>query len=306
MNSTLKASVVIPTYNRGNRIIETLQNVLLQAGNDIEIIVVIDGSVDNTTEIITALALKYPQMRYVYQSNRGRSAAKNRGAMEAKSSLLIFYDDDMRPFPDSVQKHISFHETYDGILSGNSVEQISKLKTDIQNYKATLTHYWTSKYAEGVSKLDFGDLFFGAANCSMKKSQFQHLSGFDERLRDAEDYDLAVRAKLAGIDVYFDKSNRAEHDDVITCKSYIKRLRQYTAAQDVLKMLHPGRAEKIPSAVRKKKYFKKIFYRIFAHQFLVKLIDNGSFEAFLPVRIRYRFYSVVIQSLANEYPAVSL
>jgi len=57
-------------------------------------------------------------MKVVVQENRGRAAVRNRGALESSGVLLIFFDDDMQPHPDSVQKHVLFHEKYERIISG--------------------------------------------------------------------------------------------------------------------------------------------------------------------------------------------
>jgi glycosyltransferase involved in cell wall biosynthesis len=302
MTNANSASVIISTYNGAGRIGNLLNALAKQSHMNFEIVVVIDGSTDNTAEVVAAHNEAFKSIKTIIQGNKGRAAVKNRGVKEASGDVVIFYDDDMVPETNSVQKHIAFHEKFSGILSGNPIEDEDISRTDVQNYKAALTKIWTAKY-DGLTLLSFSNLFFSAANCSVRKEVFETLHGFDERLNDAEDFDFAYRAMESGVLVYFDKSNRAYHQESITCLSYINRLRQYSKAHQKLSELHPDRKSKSASETS---MLKKIIYRIFSFLFWVKLIDTGFFVPILPRKIRHKLYSLVIQSLAIEYPATKL
>jgi GT2 family glycosyltransferase len=117
------------------------------------------------------------------------------------------------------------------------------------------------------------------------------LGGFDESLTDAEDFELGERALEQGYDVYFDRSNIAWHDDYITCRSYIKRRREYERAA------YTVRNEQKPPNVT------KMAYSTFAHRLWVRLIDHGILKRMLPISIRYRLYSVVIWGLSRHFPS---
>ncbi|MGZ3885400.1 MAG: glycosyltransferase family 2 protein [Bacteroidia bacterium] len=95
MASDLFFSVVIPTYNRAPFIERTIRSVLKQSFGGYEIIVVDDGSTDNTNEIVSALMLEFPErISYVYQANSERAAARNTGAKHAKGDYILFFDSD--------------------------------------------------------------------------------------------------------------------------------------------------------------------------------------------------------------------
>jgi glycosyltransferase involved in cell wall biosynthesis len=86
-----KISVVIPTYNNAALLCETLDGVRGQTFKDFEVIVVDDGSTDNTAEVVR----KYdPNVRYLHQPNQGPAAARNKGASLAQGEFIAFCDHD--------------------------------------------------------------------------------------------------------------------------------------------------------------------------------------------------------------------
>ena len=84
-------SVVIPTFNRRDRLLEAIDSVLQQVGHSIEIIIVDDGSTDGTKNAIDKLDNK---VRYFYQSNQGQSVARNLGIEKSKGEYIAFLDSD--------------------------------------------------------------------------------------------------------------------------------------------------------------------------------------------------------------------
>src|SRR5690606_41655165 len=77
-------SVVIPCYNHGHLLQETVQSVLESTYPDLEILIVDDGSIDNSGEVGRALAAQYPSVSYYYQENAGPSAARNNRSEERR------------------------------------------------------------------------------------------------------------------------------------------------------------------------------------------------------------------------------
>jgi glycosyltransferase involved in cell wall biosynthesis len=92
-------SVIIPTYNRVHFLVEAMESVLKQTYRPIELIVVDDGSTDNTREVVRAWNEKRPKdnafdLRYFYQKNRGASSARNHGLIESKGEYIQYLDSD--------------------------------------------------------------------------------------------------------------------------------------------------------------------------------------------------------------------
>jgi len=89
-----KVSVIVPCYNYGKFIPETLESVFEQTYENWECIVVDDGSTDNTNDVISAFINKDRRFRYIYQGNKGLSSARNTGIKEAKGEFVQFLDAD--------------------------------------------------------------------------------------------------------------------------------------------------------------------------------------------------------------------
>ncbi len=87
-------SIIIPAYNRAYILPETIQSIQDQSYTNWEVIVVDDGSKDNTRELIESLSLEDNRIRYVFQQNAERSAARNNGADHALGNYLMFLDSD--------------------------------------------------------------------------------------------------------------------------------------------------------------------------------------------------------------------
>lgn len=97
-------SVIIPTYNRGYIIRKSIDSVLSQTYSDFELIIIDDGSTDNTKDIIEAY--KDSRIKYVYQENSGACAARNNGVLLAKGEYIAFHDSDDTWLPDKLEKQI--------------------------------------------------------------------------------------------------------------------------------------------------------------------------------------------------------
>ncbi len=298
VNRDLTISVIVPTFNGARKIIELLKSLKMQTKLPNELIVVIDGSTDNTFEDVKIFEKDFPKLIIIEQKNNGRSSAKNNGAKVANGDLLVFYDDDMAPSSNSLQAHVNFHQTslQPSLLCGNPVDLEGDQNTDIQNYKAYISSRWMLGYRDKINKLELSNFFFTAANCSVPKLIFHSLRGFDERLSDMEDYDFAFRAFKNGIEVYFDKSNVAVHRDLITASSYVKRVGEYQSSK--LKWIELHHTEGV--VANKKNHWKKVFYSPFAFSFWIKAIDKNCF-IFFPKRIRYWLYDIIIQANGIEF-----
>ena len=189
----MKASVIIPTYNGEHKLPRIFKALSRQSYQDFELIIGVDGSTDNTIGFLKKQTYIPKDKLIVYtQTNQGRSVIRNNAAKLAKHDLLIFYDDDMEPQPNSIEKHIEFHKKNNNcILGANLIDKYSNKVSDFLKYKEFLSKKWTSQFNQELIKLNKNNLFVSSANFSISKSLFFLIKGFDERLTDAEDWDFA-------------------------------------------------------------------------------------------------------------------
>lgn len=99
MQNTPFFSIIVPTYNRADLITETIDSILAQVYPHFEIIIVDDGSKDNTGRVIESRYKTKPQVQYFYKTNEERAAARNFGMQQAKGDYAVFLDSDdlMKP-----------------------------------------------------------------------------------------------------------------------------------------------------------------------------------------------------------------
>jgi len=114
----LEISVVIPTFNRADLILKAIESVLKQTYKASEIIVIDDGSNDETKKIIENYDIKY-----FYQRNSGVSSARNKGIKVAKYDWIAFLDSDDTWREDKLQKQVDFHIKNKNILFSHTGEK---------------------------------------------------------------------------------------------------------------------------------------------------------------------------------------
>lgn len=123
ISENVQVSVVIPTYNRAPYVTMAIESALAQSYQDYEIIVVDDGSTDGTRDVLEPYR---DRIRYMYQDNKGVSAARNTGIQEARGEWIAFLDSDDEWLPNKLEiqmKHIKnypniyLHATNMGIIN---------------------------------------------------------------------------------------------------------------------------------------------------------------------------------------------
>ena len=298
-------SVIIPTFNGAHKIGNLLNSLLNQSFDSFEVIVVIDGSTDNTLKIISAFENKFDSFLMINQKNGGRSKSRNAGAKQAKGDILLFFDDDMRIEPNVLLLHKQHHQlNINSVCIGTQLEDFNVLQNDIQLYKAHCSRKWAKPLEENNGQISSEKPYLTAAHFSISKSLFFEVNGFDEKLTDAEDFDLAVRLTLLGIKLYYNKNISGWHDDFITLKSYIKRVREYAKAHQKLVLIKPelykNRFSDYQPNVPNK--FKMFIYQLFASKFLLSTVESKNFSLFVPFKVRIKIYAIIIAAFGYYFP----
>lgn len=302
----LKVSVIVPSYNGAHKLPNILQALESQTFQDFETIVVIDGSTDNTKEILANAEWKLKNLVVVDRENGGRSVARNTGIQTSTGDLLIFFDDDVRPVTSCIESHLTHHQIHsDTVLVGAPFEELSQMKTDFQKFKAHLSRLWVP--IKGYGPLPPEQPFITAANFSVGKKLLESVGSFDERLKDAEDFDLAVRIVQQHIPIYFNNENVAWHDDFVTCRLLIKRHRQYHESHLQLQKIKPeifkahNPYQKPPLG-----FIKQLVYTFFSQKFWIWSIDKYNWLRILPKKVRYKIYNIVVTGYSVYFSKKSI
>jgi GT2 family glycosyltransferase len=263
-----------------------------------ETVVMVDGSQDGTVELLAA-ERRIPNLRHVWHPNSGRATVRNRGAAHAMYPLLLFLDDDMVPMPGFIGEHRAHHEAHPGtIVTGAQMNRPGA--TVISRYLAHKSRQWSvAMSGYGSRLLDAGVPFLNGANFSLRRDTFSDLGGFDERLTDAEDYDLGVRARARGIRLYYRHQALAWHDDHASLRSHIARQRQYRHAHALRQHLSVGPS---PDPRREgnvdRPLWKRVGFRVLGWPLWLRLFDIEGLLRLIPENTRLRLFDWVITAQA--------
>jgi GT2 family glycosyltransferase len=184
-----KVSVIIPAYNQASYVSKAIQSVLDQTYSNFEIIVVNDGSTDETPQILARIL--DPRVRIISQPNAGLSAARNTGIRESSAPLVTLLDADDLFMPDKLAILVAYLENHPeiGMVSGGT--QIID-----QN------DFPLSQNIQTPGSLELPGLFFAnpfiPSAIMVRRSWLERVGVFDESLRACEDWDMWHRLAKAG------------------------------------------------------------------------------------------------------------
>jgi hypothetical protein len=207
------ATVVIPTYNRRDRIRLTLDAALADQGTG-EVIVVVDGCHDGTQELLGGLANEDDRIRPLFVENGGAAVARQVGVGYARHDVVVFLDDDVIAGPDLITRHLAHHR--DG--SRRVVLGYMGLSLpDPRGPKDFPIFMYQRSYAAHVECWE-GDPsrildHFWAGNFSISRSDAMAVGMHNPRFAVDyhADYDFGLRAKAAGMRALFDRTLVADH-----------------------------------------------------------------------------------------------
>jgi glycosyltransferase involved in cell wall biosynthesis len=189
-------SIIIPTYNDAEFVGSAVQSALEQDYSNVEVIVIDDGSTDNTREVLSPF-LEDQRVRGFFQENRGPSAARNRGIAESRGEYLNFLDADDYLHPSKIAKQVHILE------SEPSVDLVYCDVAVVDRNGDTI-----EEYSVGASRKILDDDIFDSLMLGgyfpphvvlLRRRVLDQVGGFDQDLRCTEDLDLWLRASAEGI-----------------------------------------------------------------------------------------------------------
>lgn len=186
-SDTRSFSVVIPVYNRENTVRRAIESVLRQTYEDLEVIVVDDGSTDGTKDVVTAI--EDDRLHYFYQENQGAQVARNRGIMEATGDWIAFLDSDDEWVPNKLEKQIAVlrQENFNPFV----VVHTDCIVKDLVNHKEYVWHLPNIKGDNVYARLlaGGGPMFQGMLT---SKNALQKIGLLDKDVVAFQEWDTAI------------------------------------------------------------------------------------------------------------------
>ncbi|MGB5943435.1 MAG: glycosyltransferase family A protein [Leeuwenhoekiella sp.] len=185
MNS--KVSIIIPTYNRAKKLIPCLESIFNQTYPNIEVILVDDGSTDNTCDIVQLYVDSIDRnsnYKYINQENQGAPAARNNGLYAASGELIVFFDSDDLMLSGRIAKQVqAIHKSTADSCACGFTNSISKKKflPKIDSQKGVL------------GSLLYWNLMGSTQSWMYRKEYLIAIKGYDPCLKCYQDWDLTFR-----------------------------------------------------------------------------------------------------------------
>jgi len=180
-------SVVIPTFNYGHLVADAVQSALAQSWRDLEVIVVDDGSTDDTAAVLSTFQ---DRIQVVRQANAGLSAARNKGIGLARGAYVAILDADDVWLPEKIERQLDVFAAFPdtGVVSCATIL--------VDAGFSPLTHLPAGEVGDPATlrqRLAFGNVVSGGSAALIRRDCLDAVGPFDETLRSAEDWDMWLR-----------------------------------------------------------------------------------------------------------------
>jgi glycosyltransferase involved in cell wall biosynthesis len=233
LSSSPQVSVIIPVYNGEHYISQAIDSVLSQTDSNYEIIIVDDGSTDNTHQIIQHYIEKCQDpalIRYIFQSNQGVAAARNQGIQIAKGEFIALLDQDDVFLPEKLAHQVAYFKTHPDVAIVNSgwrlIDPNNNPISDIEPWHdlpdLTLA-IWVTRTPILPSALMF------------RRHAWEQVGGFDPRFNGVDDVDFIWRLALQGYTAVWLPEitvNYRQHQETVSNTKARERANLMIALQD--------------------------------------------------------------------------
>jgi len=286
-----KISVIIPAYNAENKIKKTLNAVLSQKypEKELEVIVVDDGSSDNTINIIK----KFKKVKLITKKHGGPASARNLGVKKSKGDIILFTDSDCIPKKNWIKRMIEPFNNKDVVAVAGTYDTLND-----DFFMARFVGYEIEMRHQKMKELDSID-FVGTYNCAFRKLLFLKYGGFNELFKEAsgEDPELSFRMIEKGKRIVFQSKSIVYHKHPESLTKYLKQKYKRAFWKVLLYFYHPKKMfgdtytpktllpQILLSGLSIILFFIAFFYNFFFFLSLIFLI--------ISLLLNYDFYSYV-------------
>jgi glycosyltransferase involved in cell wall biosynthesis len=220
-------SVIIPTYNRRDSLLRTLQALERQtfSNDQFEVVVISDGSTDGTAAAVRQFQPAY-RLRFTEQPNQGPSVARNKGAQLADAPIVVYLDDDIEPCADFLAVHASAHEhDLRMVLIGPQTGPMNERMPAWIAWEHTMLQKQYRNFTNGVWSTGPNNLYSG--NFSLRREHLLAVGGFNAQFTRQEDVELGFRLEKHGLHFHFNPCADGIHRPTRTFAAWYKTPFEY-------------------------------------------------------------------------------
>lgn len=265
MSNNPEVSVIIPTYNRSDLLQLTIKSVQAQTFRDLEIIIIDDGSKDDTRRVVEGLQNIDQRIVYIYQENRGLPSARNIGIKNSHGKYIAFLDSDDLWKPEKIEKQLLiFNQNQD--IEAVYVNFINiDFRGDLMDPYIPSTDPYFQLFSLYEKLLYFCAVVGSGSSVMAKRTAIIRTGDFDETLCSAEDWDfwrrMALQSKFYFLDEYLLFIRR--HEDTMSKKLDQKWKGEYRHLQKMYLKTPEQYRFHLPETAYKmyKNYLKEYFSR---------------------------------------------
>lgn len=201
-------SIIIPCYNYGSLLPETLGNIQKQSWADWEALIIDDGSTDDTAEIARRFAAGDSRFRYFRQENRGLSAARNAGLAQTRGGYIQFLDADDLLSPAKIRQQIHYMQAHEEVdISYTQCyyfadEEPGKLFPDYEMRNVEWMPKTSGRGETVIAALTERNIM-PVNSPLLRKKVLEKVSGFDTGMKSLEDWDFWIKCALNDISFHY-------------------------------------------------------------------------------------------------------
>jgi MoaA/NifB/PqqE/SkfB family radical SAM enzyme/glycosyltransferase involved in cell wall biosynthesis len=234
-NRSIEISVIIPTYNRKSALRECIFSLLGQdyPKEKYEIIVVDDGSSDETAVMMADLSQKYPNLRYLQMPHQGPAASRNAGIKQSHGEIIAFTDNDCIPAVDWIKNILASQSLHKDVLVIGGLTEVSP-----HNIKAVVSQSLSSGAMSTEINNKTEHIFFPTCNVSFKKRYLKEEFNELFPLPAGEDLEFFWRLFKAGNKFVYDEKIRVFHNCHDKLKSFLRQAYMYGRGNYLVKYIH--------------------------------------------------------------------
>lgn len=283
-----KVSVIIPSYNRGNKIKKSIYSVLNQTYSNLEVIVVDDGSTDDTKNVIKSIIQEDSRVRYVYQENQGAPTARNRGIDESQGEYIAFNDSDDTWLPTKLEKQVN-------ILNNNKTVDVVFCKLRSKKDTGDI-QLMPDNQVEGT---DISNLVgIGTQTLIGRKEVFQKYK-FDSQMPRFQELELLMRI-TRDCSVYSLDEGLVNYN--LSSDSISGSVSKMLEANELILKKHPDVREKFPQTAKSLSGVAYIAGRELLHK---KDLEKANLCLKQSIKLEPKIYRKILKKLRIQYLKLS-